>query len=168
MLIKLNNLVPHRLLILLISLILTFIWLIGIISPLFFTNPVTDFYFILKMFYSPVCHQNPSKSITYNHFQFLVCSRCFGIYLGVFSGIVYLIVKTIIRVRLEIINPKYLDFRIILFGTVFMAIDIILYNLNIYPYNLTIATMTGYIFGTTIIIFIFETIFISFKKGKNE
>lgn len=168
MLIKSNNLAPDKLLILLISLILIFIWLVGIVYPLFFLNTVTDFYFILKMLYSPVCHQNPSKSIIHNNFQFLVCSRCFGIYLGTFSGILYLIVKTITRARLEIINSNYFDFRIILFGAVFMIIDIILYNLNIYAYNKTIATITGFIFGTTIIIFIFETIFKSFKKGKNE
>jgi len=38
---------------------------------------------LLYLFFSPVCHQNPLRSFTLEGYQWAVCQRCSGIYLGV-------------------------------------------------------------------------------------
>lgn len=162
-----NKLLQNKFLLLIISITLVVIWLLGITSPLFLSNSNNDFYFILKMFYLPVCHQDSSKSFIYNNLQFLVCSRCLGIYLGIFVGITVLISQSLLN-KGNILKVKKYDLRVILFGIFLMLIDIALYNLKIYSYNKIIALITGMIFGTTIIFFIFESIFKSFKKEHNE
>jgi len=40
----------------------------------------------LYLFFSPVCHQIPSRSFMLAGHPFAVCHRCFGIYLGLFLG----------------------------------------------------------------------------------
>jgi len=39
-------------------------------------------------FFSFLCHQMPSRSFFLENHSFAVCSRCFGIYFGLFSGLI--------------------------------------------------------------------------------
>ena len=36
----------------------------------------------LYLFFSPVCHQNPMRSFTFDGYPWAVCQRCAGIYIG--------------------------------------------------------------------------------------
>jgi uncharacterized membrane protein len=40
----------------------------------------------LYLLYSPVCHQLPQRSFALQGFPWAVCSRCAGIYFGLFAG----------------------------------------------------------------------------------
>lgn len=44
------------------------------------SHPVAAAFFYL--FFSPVCHQNPMRSFTFDGYPWAVCQRCSGIYLG--------------------------------------------------------------------------------------
>lgn len=38
-------------------------------------------------FFSYICHQQPERSFHLDAHQFAVCSRCFGVYFGLFAGV---------------------------------------------------------------------------------
>lgn len=45
---------------------------------------------LIFRFFSPICHQNPARSLSLCGHVFPVCGRCFGIYIGfLFGTIVY-------------------------------------------------------------------------------
>lgn len=100
------------------------------------------------MFYSPICHQNPEKSFMFNNLQFLVCSRCFGIYIGAFISSILIILCSKIKIKLQLV----------FFSIIPMIADIILYRTEIYSYNKIISLLTGFSFGAILFLFIFETI----------
>jgi len=129
-------------------LFLIVIWILGIISPLFLNKNQIDLYFLLKLFYTPVCHQNPEKSFVCNGFQLLVCARCLGIYLGVLISNALIIINFTPPIKLGYIFLSSLP----------MIIDIIFYQFGVYSYNKIIALITGISFGTILFLFIFEII----------
>ena len=50
----------------------------------------------LYEFFGYLCHQNPTRSFHLNEHAFAVCSRCFGIYFGLFLGfIIYPFLRSI-------------------------------------------------------------------------
>ena len=62
-------------------------WLITIVSPPLLINSgisATPIY----SFFSYICHQISERSFHINGHQFAVCSRCFGVYFGLFAGVV--------------------------------------------------------------------------------
>lgn len=66
--------------------LLSFFWLIAILAaPLLknFLPAVSTFFYY---FFSPICHQLPSRSFFLNGAKLAVCARCFGIYLFFFLG----------------------------------------------------------------------------------
>lgn len=67
---------------------LTLVWLALIIAPAIlgvlglhhFGSPIFEFF-------SYTCHQIPDRSFQLDGNQFGVCSRCFGVYFGLFAGV---------------------------------------------------------------------------------
>jgi uncharacterized membrane protein len=123
-------------------------WLSGIfvefIIPLF--PPLAFVYPFLHGIYSNVCHQQSSKLIEYADYHTLVCARCTGIYLGGFiSSFALLFVKSI----------KITDSKIILLAALPMLIDVLLYSSGLYAYSKTIAFITGILFGSVGIVYIY-------------
>lgn len=101
------------------------------------------------MFYSTVCHQNENKSFTCNGIPFLVCARCTGIYFGTFlSSIIIIGTK-----RIDQINFN----QQVLFSLP-MLLDVFLYSLGLYDYNKIIAASTGFLFGSTIFLYILSNV----------
>jgi len=124
------------------------IWILGIISPIFLNKDQIDFYFLLKFFYSPVCHQNPTKSFACNGFQLMVCARCFGIYIGLLISNVLIFTNFLPKIKLNYLFLSSFP----------MIFDIILYQFELYSYNKIVSLITGIIFGTILFLFIFEVI----------
>lgn len=97
------------------------------------------------MFYATICHQNKTKSFCGNGISFLVCSRCTGIYFGAFvSSILILGTKRIDQIKFN---------QQVLFS-IPMLLDVIFYSIGIYEYNKIIALSTGFLFGSTIFLYI--------------
>lgn len=128
--------------------LLIFLWTLGIFSPCLIKRENLLTYHILKMVYSPVCHQNPERSFSCNHLYLMVCARCTGIYFGA------LVVSLLNLLPVSVsISKKFL-----LYSAIPMLIDIISINLGFYHYNKVIAFVTGNIFGASVFIFIFEVV----------
>ena len=73
------------------------VWLIGgavvlvwvlliLLAPLAKANGFTQISAPLYHFFSYLCHQIPDRSFHIEGDQFGVCSRCFGVYFGIFAG----------------------------------------------------------------------------------
>jgi len=106
--------------------------------------------------YSPVCHQDPSKSIITSSGIFLVCSRCTGIYAGAFLlSFVYLFKKNI--------KPVFF-----LPAAILMGADVFFVNAGIYNYSKTAAFSTGLLFGLALFPYILHTIENSFSDNETK
>lgn len=124
------------------------IWITGFIYPIISSgfNPLMNY--IMKEFYSTVCHQDGSKCIYIGADSMLICARCTGIYLGGFvTGLL----------SLFILNFN-LNKRILFYSAVPMILDVALNTLGVYPYSKTIAFSTGLILGSVIYYFIISEI----------
>lgn len=138
--------------------ILLLIWIVLFISPCLNLTLLKSFYPFSKIFYSTVCHQEETKSFACNNITFLVCARCTGIYFGaLLSSIVVLSKK-----RIEQINFN----QQVLFSLP-MLMDVILYSVGFYDYNKIIAASTGFLFGSTIFLYILNNVEYLFFTKKN-
>jgi uncharacterized membrane protein len=68
---------------------IVFTWLFFIVSaPVFEANGIKSISQPVYRFFSYICHQINNRSFHYHELPFAVCSRCFGVYLGVFIGFI--------------------------------------------------------------------------------
>src|SRR5688572_14298112 len=58
------------------------------IAPLLLSSGLAHVASPLYTFFSYICHQMPERSIHLAGHQMAVCSRCFGVYFGLFAGLV--------------------------------------------------------------------------------
>jgi len=71
-----------------IALFVSLVWVGFIIVPPFLiTNGLETLASPIYSFFSYICHQKPERSFYVLGYQFAVCSRCFGVYFGVLTGI---------------------------------------------------------------------------------
>ena len=66
--------------------------------------------------FAPLCHQRPDRSLFLEGLPMAVCTRCFGIYLGFFFGMLALIL-------LPSLKPAGVSFRWLLLSMMPMIID---------------------------------------------
>lgn len=94
---------------------------------------------IMKAF-APVCHQLPTRSFHVGDIAFAVCHRCYGIYMGLFAGV---LVLTATRL--------WLSQRWLVIGTfvflIIMGLDWSLSVLGIRDNTLISRLVTGFFFG---------------------
>jgi len=65
------------------------LWVIAIVlPPLLASGGETALAAPFYKFFSFICHQIPERSFHVLEHQFAVCSRCFGVYLGLLAGLV--------------------------------------------------------------------------------
>ena len=57
-----------------------------LLAPLAEANNLTDISNPIYKFFGYICHQMPSRSFYIENHSFAVCTRCFGIYAGLFCG----------------------------------------------------------------------------------
>ncbi len=70
-----------------IGLAVVFLWAFAIVlAPITKLNGLTSISSPLYAFFSYMCHQISERSFHIAHEQFGVCSRCFGVYFGLFAG----------------------------------------------------------------------------------
>lgn len=132
------------------------LWIIGIFWELissYFNSAILLLPF-MKYNYSLVCHTQTDKLFQIGHYHTLVCSRCFGIYLGIFISSFF----SLFNLKL-IINAK-----IFVLSSIPMIIDILLYTFNVYEYSQLIALLTGLLFGIIGYFFIIDSIYLVFTK----
>lgn len=137
------------------------LWYLGIIIPLFINN-YPQLYILLpflKITYSHICHQLPQKSFEIHGQHFLVCSRCFGIYTGMF----------IVSFAAVFINIKNkIKPSILILSALPMLADVILVAAGVYNYNKILSYLTGCVFGSVVFVYISNIVFESFFKVTNK
>jgi uncharacterized membrane protein len=120
------------------------IWVLLIVSaPLLAANSNETIAQPIYNFFSYICHQKPERSLHIADFPFAVCSRCFGVYLGMLLG---LIVYPLWR-RIDDIEPLP---RFWLFLSLIpIGIDWLLGVTGIWENNHATRLITGMILGFT-------------------
>ena len=123
------------------SLLLTAVWIVGfsMFSFISIDSSLHAFYPFLKISYGRVCHQAPFKSFSVNGWQFLVCARCTGIYLGAFLGML-LFTPPIAKYILS-------GYKYFVAFSLLMLLDAVTNNFIFTEYNKTTAFLTGYLFS---------------------
>lgn len=138
------------------------IWIFGIFIEFFIPlqNHLAYLFPFLDGIYSTVCHQEPGKLIEINEHRTLVCTRCTGIYLGgLFSSFILLFVS------IKILKNA----NLILAASIPMLIDVVLYSTSFYNYNKIVAFITGLLFGSIGIAYIYNGFKILVERnGKSE
>jgi uncharacterized membrane protein len=142
---------------------IVFIWLFFIVSaPIFEANGIKSFSQPTYRFFSYICHQINNRSLHYHEFPFAVCSRCFGVYLGFFIG---LIVYPLFR-KIEETEPFP---RIWLFlAMIPMGIDFSLGFFNIWENTHLSRVITGGILGFACAVFIVPALADIVKQVKGK
>ncbi|MFV0389053.1 MAG: DUF2085 domain-containing protein [Pyrinomonadaceae bacterium] len=70
--------------------LITGLWVLAIVmAPVFRFENFDVAANTLYGFYGYICHQMPSRSFFLFGNQFAVCSRCFGVYFGLFTGFLF-------------------------------------------------------------------------------
>jgi uncharacterized membrane protein len=71
----------------LIASAVVFIWVAFVVAaPLLLSNGLTAASSPIYTFFSYICHQIPERSLHIAGHQMAVCSRCFGVYVGLLAG----------------------------------------------------------------------------------
>lgn len=116
-------------------------------------NAVKVFKPFVSTFYDNVCHQDAAKTISLSEYSFLVCSRCTGIYFG--ALIIAFIAVFILK---EIRIPSKIFKLIILI----LLSDVVINNFILEGYNKVTAFITGFLFGSFILLILISLIEKSF------
>ena len=133
------------------------IWCAGFLLPAYLPEFAGNniIYQFLKLLYSRVCHQSQEALFYINGNHILVCARCSGIYLG----------ALLVLITLSFLKIKFiLSIKPLLFFSIPLIFDAFAVRLGIYTYSKFIAFLTGMLFGSIIMIYIFETLFNSLRK----
>lgn len=71
-----------------VTLAIVFVWVFAIIlAPAALENGWIAISSPIYTFFSYICHQIPERSLHFEGHPLAVCSRCFGVYLGLFAGL---------------------------------------------------------------------------------
>ena len=130
-----------------------FLWVFVIVlAPIAAANNLENVSSPIYSFFSYLCHQIPERSFHIENHSFAVCSRCFGVYFGLFAGfIIYLFFRSI-----EETEPLP---RIWLFlSLVPIAIDWLLGVFGIWENTFLSRFFTGMILGIACAVFIVPAI----------
>lgn len=129
------------------------VWVFVILlAPFAAANDLTGVSNPIYNFFSYVCHQIPSRSFHTLGHQFAVCSRCTGVYFGLFLGLLsYPLFRS-----MEEIEP-FPRFWLIL-STFPMAIDFSLTFFGIWENTHLTRVVSGLILGFTCAVFIVPAI----------
>ena len=133
-----------------------------VLAPLAATNNLANISYPIYKFCSFICHQIPARSLHIHDYAFAVCSRCFGVYFGLFSGfIVYPFLRPV-----EETEPLP---RFWLFLAMFpMAVDWLLGFFEIWENTHLSRFLTGAILGTACAIFIIPALVEIFQLLSNK
>jgi len=80
-----------------ISLLVVFAWVFAILlAPVAKASGFESLSATIYTFFSVICHQIDSRSFHIENHRFAVCSRCFGVYFGLFFGfLIYPLIRKV-------------------------------------------------------------------------
>jgi len=129
------------------SVVAVWVFLI-VLAPLAEANNLSGVSNPLYNFFSYLCHQNSTRSFHFHEHAFAVCSRCFGVYFGLFFGFaIYPFLRSIEETEPL---PRFWLFL----ATIPMAIDWLLGVFEIWENTHLSRFLTGGILGAACAVFI--------------
>ncbi len=119
-----------------------------VLAPLAEANSLTGVSNPIYKFCSFICHQIPARSLAFHDHAFAVCSRCFGVYFGLFFGfIIYPFLRPIEETEPL---PRFWLFL----AMIPMGVDFSLGFFGIWENTHLSRFLTGLILGTACAVFI--------------
>ncbi|MCX6168528.1 MAG: DUF2085 domain-containing protein [Ignavibacteriales bacterium] len=116
-------------------------WLITLDNHFLFALP------FLQKTYSLVCHQEKAKLMIFNHAETLTCARCTGIYLGLLLVSMIFLFKD---------YKRNFPIKFLLYASIPMIADVILYSINIYHYSKPVAFVSGLLLGSVGFLYLYK------------
>ncbi|MGE5364208.1 MAG: DUF2085 domain-containing protein [Bacteroidota bacterium] len=145
------------------------VWMAGIVFNLICAiadNNLLVFSPAVKLMYSHVCHQLPAKTISVSGMPFMLCARCSGLYTGAFIMSLLLLLPVNGGAALS----RRMNFRHLIFISLPMLADTILYRTGLYSYSKTLAFVTGILSGSAGFLYIlgaFDKRFFTTTNSRN-
>ncbi len=132
-----------------IAAFLVFVWVFLIVlAPFAEAKNLAGVSNSLYKFFSFLCHQNSARSYAFGAHAFAVCSRCFGIYLGLFGG--FLIYPFLWRIEETEPFPRFWLFA----AMIPMAVDWLLGVFEIWENTHSSRLLTGVVLGAACAVYI--------------
>lgn len=132
-----------------ISTFLIALWIFLIVfAPIAQANNLTGVSSPIYKFFGFICHQIPARSFFVSGESFAVCSRCFGIYFGLFFGFVLYFLRRSIKETEQF--PRFWLFL----AMIPMSVDWSLGFFEIWENNHLSRFLTGLVLGMACAIFI--------------
>ncbi len=149
----------------LLSLCLVVLWMGLIVGAPFFLSLLSSngkgVAFLIYWFFSPVCHQLKESSFIIYGNQMAVCSRCFGIYLGMMLGVLfYPLIRSFDFTR--VVHRRY-----IMLASLPMVGDIALLVMGAYPPLLWLKALTGMFFGFALPFYLLPALYQMVRQWSN-
>lgn len=142
---------------------LIFIWVFLIVfAPLAEANNFSRISNPLYKFFGYLCHQNSARSLAFGEHAFAVCSRCFGIYSGLFCG--FLIYPVLRRIEETEPFPRFWLFA----AMIPMAIDWLLGVFEIWENTHGSRFLTGVVLGAACAVYIVPALIEFFRLLPNK
>lgn len=108
---------------------------------------------VIRLFFSPICHQASERSFILSGQPLAVCSRCTGIYAGFFLGLI--LFPFLRRDRHSEFPPR----RVLLASATPMLLELILAHTQLYESGTVIRSITGLIPGGTMVFYVMPSLF---------
>ena len=132
-----------------VSFLIVFTWVFLILlAPFAAVNNFTGVSAPIYKFFSYICHQIPARSFHYAEYALAVCSRCFGVYFGLFLG--FIIYPFLRSIEENEPLPRFWLFT----AMVPMAVDWLLGVFEIWENTYLSRFLTGAILGAACAVFI--------------
>ena len=146
-----------------VSALLAAVWVLMILlAPIAEADNLTSVSEPIYKFCSYICHQIPARSLHIHDHAFAVCSRCFGVYFGLFSGVV--IYPFLRRIEETEPLPRFWLFL----AMIPIGVDFLLGFFGIWENTHLSRFLTGAILGTACAVFIFPALVEIFRLLSNK
>jgi uncharacterized membrane protein len=133
-----------------------------VLAPLAEANNLSNISNPIYKFFSFLCHQNPERSFNLHERSFAVCSRCLGVYFGLFLG--FIICPFLRSIEDTEPLPRFWLFL----AMIPMAIDWLLGVFEIWENTHLSRFLSGTILGAACAVFILPALVEVFKLLSNK
>ncbi|HZE21484.1 MAG TPA: DUF2085 domain-containing protein [Desulfobaccales bacterium] len=136
-----------------VALVGTLIWLAAIfLAPLLRSRGAGAASGLLYAVFAPVCHQIPSRCLSFHGYPLAVCARCLGIYAGFLAGLAaYPLVR-----RMESLELP--EGRIILLAALPMGLDFLVGAFRAWPSPSGVRLATGLVWGSVLPFYVIPSV----------
>jgi uncharacterized membrane protein len=146
-----------------IAAFLVFVWvLLIVLAPLAEASSLASVSNPLYKFFGFLCHQNSARSYAFGEHAFAVCSRCFGIYFGLFGG--FLIYPFLRRIEETEPFPRFWLFA----AMIPMAVDWLLGVFGVWENTHSSRFLTGAVMGAACAVYIVPALIEIFRLLPNK